>query len=226
MSRRGLLVLIADTAISGSFYESQRKLAERAGMSVRGVQKTLAKLCAEGALWARPRGFKRTTRYTLQRLDEVAEHGDFLPPGEASDRPVETNPSSPQAPAPPRFETNPSSYNEVILHEAKKPPPTPPLPIPAPEPGTITPTARRLHDFIVKGTGRPLPASWVFYPNLQQQVDQLNFQKLASALAGILERMGGYLPDPEEFFKTYDEKDEKKAVSASKRKTRRKRRAA
>ena len=43
-------------------------------------EKLLAKLCAEGALSARHRrGFKKTTMYTLQRLAEVAEHGDFLP---------------------------------------------------------------------------------------------------------------------------------------------------
>ena len=232
MSRRGLLVLIADTAITGTFYESQQKLAERAGMSARGVRKTLAKLCAEGALWARPRGFKRTTRYTLQRLDEVAKHGDFLP--------VETNPSSPQAPlernhstsqtpTPPpfernhstsqiAFERNHSSYKEDIKHEVK-PPLTPPLILPAPEPEKISPTARRLHDYIVQGTGRPLPASWVSYPELKQRVDPLNFQALASVLAATVERMGGYLPDPEDFFKTYAEK----AVSTSKRKTKRKR---
>ena len=61
-TRQAILLQIADTAISGQYYEPQAKLAERVGMSVRGVRKTLAKLCAEGALWARPRGFKRTTR--------------------------------------------------------------------------------------------------------------------------------------------------------------------
>ena len=133
MSRRGLLVLIAECSISGSFYESQQKLAERAGMSVRGIQKALAKLCDEGALWARPRGFKRTTRYTLMRLAEVAEHGDFLPPGAASDSPLETNPSSPQTTKSPpfetnssspqiAFETNPSSYKEDITTRRRTPP--------------------------------------------------------------------------------------------------------
>ena len=66
---------------------------------------------------------------------------------------------------------------------------------------------------------RPLPASWVSYPELKQRVDPLNFQALAAVLAATVERMGGYLPDPEDFFKTYAEK----AVSTSKRKTKRKR---
>ncbi len=78
-SRRGLLVQIADTAVSGQYWVTQAKLAERMGLTVRGLRMKLAKLCAEGALRARPRGFKQTTVYTLMRLDEVAEHGDFLP---------------------------------------------------------------------------------------------------------------------------------------------------
>ena len=78
-SRRGLLVQIADTAISGEYWVSQEKLAERMGLTVRGLRMKLVKLCAEGALRARPRGYKQTTIYTLMRLDEVAHHGDFLP---------------------------------------------------------------------------------------------------------------------------------------------------
>ena len=233
-TRQALLLQIADTAITGEYFESQKKLAERVGMSVRGVRKTLAKLCAEGALRAQPRGFKKTTRYTLMRLPEVAEHGHFLPPGEASARPVERNPSSPQTTKPPpfernpsspqiAFERNPSSSKEVISTGSKENPPlTPPFILPAPEPGTISPTARRLHDYIVQRTGRPLPAPWVSYPELQQQVDRVNFQALASVLARILERTGGRLEDPEKFFKTYEEQ---KAVSNRKRKNR-KRRAA
>ena len=122
-TRQALLLQIADTAITGEYFESQKKLAERVGMSVRGVRKTLAKLCAEGALRAQPRGFKKTTRYTLMRLPEVAEHGHFLPPGEASARPVERNPSSPQI----AFERNPSSSKEVISTGSKETPPLPPL---------------------------------------------------------------------------------------------------
>ena len=251
-TRQALLLQIADAAITGEYFESQKKLAGRVGLSVRSVARVLAKLCAEGALSARSRGFKRTTRYTLLRLAEVAEHGAFLPLGEASASPLETNPSSPQTTNPPpldmtptssqtpqpppsdmtpvssqqRFDMTPVSSKEVISTGSKeKPPLTPPFILPAQEPGTISPTARRLHDYIVKRTGRPLPESWMFYPNLQQQVDPLNFEKLASVLAGILERTGGRLEDPEEFFKTYAEQ---KAGSTSKRKTngRRKRRAA
>ena len=105
-TRQAILLQIADTAISGEYYEPQARLAERVGMSVRGVQKALAKLCAEGALRAHRRGFKKTTRYTLMRLDEVAKHGDFLP--------VETNPSSPQTTNPPPFETNPQFASDRI----------------------------------------------------------------------------------------------------------------
>ena len=229
-TRQAILLQIADTAISGQYYEPQAKLAERVGMSVRGIRKALAKLCAEGALRAQPRGFKRTTRYTLFRLAEVAEHGAFLPPGEASDSPLETNPSSPQTPQPPplernpsssqtpqppplernpsssqiAFERNPSSYKEDITTRSKEEPPlTPPFILPAPEPGTISPTALRLHEHIVKATGRPLPAEWVFYQKLKHDLDSLNFLEVGSTLAEILERSGGALPEPGEFFKTY-----------------------
>ena len=78
-SRRGLLVQIADTAISGEYWVSQAKLAERMGLTVRHLRRKLVKLCAEGVLQAHPRGYKQTTVYTLMRLDEVAQHGDFLP---------------------------------------------------------------------------------------------------------------------------------------------------
>ena len=198
-------------------------------MSIRGVQKVLAKLCAEGALTAQRRGFKRTTRYRLQRLAEVAEHGAFLPPGEAKARPVErnsstsqthqpppleTNPSSPQI----AFETNPSSYTKKLQEEEEERPPlTPPLIFQAPEPGTITPTARRLHEHFVEKTGRPLPGSWVRYPELKQELDR--FPDVRSVLEGMLNRTGGYLPEPEQFFKNY-------APSPIKRKRDRRRRRA
>ena len=223
-TRQAILLQIADTAISGQYYEPQARLAERVGMSVRGVQKALAKLCAEGALRAHRRGFKKTTRYTLMRLDEVAKHGDFLP--------VETNPSSPQTTNPPpfetnpsspriAFETNPSSYKEDIKHEEKKTPPTPPLKQePKNEPGTISPTARRLNDFIVKRTSRTLPASWQSYAHLTQQVEPLNFQALASVLAATAERMGGRLPEPQDFFESYDENQEPESTKPRKRKPR------
>ena len=238
MSRRGLLVLIAECSISGSFYESQERLAERAGIGSRGVRKLLAKLCDEGALRAQPRGFKRTTRYELLRLAEVAEHGDFLP--------VDTNHSSPQTPfernhssaqttnPPPfernhssgqiAFERNHSSYNAVIT-TCSKPPLTPPFiqsaPKPEPKPGTISPTARRLNDYLIRETMRPLPAPWQSYPELTQQVERLNFPRLASVLAATVERMSGYLPDPEDFFASYVE-----ATSKSKTNRKRKRRVA
>ena len=230
MSRRGLLVLIADTAISGSFYESQQKLAERAGISIWGVQKLLAKLCAEGALRAHRRGFKKTTRYTLLRLAEVAEHGAFLPPGEASSGPLDPYSSTAQTPHPPHLTRTTVRLKpkltrttvrpkEDILHEEKKTPPTPPLVIPAPKLGTISPTARRLHDYIVQRTSRPLPEAWVFYPTLKQELDRRDFLEVGSVLAGILDRSGGTLPKPGEFFKTYE-----KPKSNSKRKPNRNRR--
>ena len=104
LSRRSLLLLVADTAIQGRYWESQGKLAERMGLSVRGVQKILAKLCAEGALRAQHRGFMQTNIYTLMRLGEVAEHGDFLPPSDRnSSSPYSTNSSSPP------YSTNSSS---------------------------------------------------------------------------------------------------------------------
>ena len=78
-SRRGLLVQLADTAVTGEYWVSQEKLAERMGLTVRHLRRKLVKLCAEGALRARPRGYKKTTVYTLMRLGEVAHHGDFLP---------------------------------------------------------------------------------------------------------------------------------------------------
>ena len=235
MSRRGLLVLIAECSLSGSYYESQERLAERAGITSRGVRKLLVKLCAEGALSARSRGFKKTTRYTLQRLDEVAEHGGFLPPGEANAGPFETNHSSPQATLernhssgqtmkPPAFERNHSSgqtafernhssYKAVKAY-ALKPPLTPPSkPKPENEPGTISPTARRLNEYLSRKTGRTLPASWQSYQHLTKQVDRLNFPRLASVLAATIESMSGFLPEPEDFFASYDEK----AVSTRKR---------
>ena len=76
-TRQALLLQIADVAITGQYFESQQRLSERVGMSVRSVRRALAKLCAEGALRAQRRGFKKTTRYTLMRLPEVAEHGAF-----------------------------------------------------------------------------------------------------------------------------------------------------
>ena len=116
-----------------------------------------------------------------------------------------------------RFERTPVSSNEDIKHEEKKPPLTPPSIQSAPEPektpGPISPTARRLHDYLVERTGRPLPAPWQSYPELKQRVDPLNFQVLASVLAATVERMGGYLPEPEDFFASYEET----AVSTRKR---------
>ena len=221
MSRRGLLLLIAECSLSGSYYESQERLAERAGVSVRGVQKTLAKLCAEGALTAHRRGVKRTTRYILMRLDEVAKHGDFLTvetnhssPQTTKSPPLETNHSSPRN----AFETNHSSYNAVKTYAVN--PLYPPLkPEPENEPGTITPTARRLDQYLSRETGRPLPESWVSYPDLQQLVAPLHFPTLGACLMEMLEGSGGSLPNPEDFFENYDAK---KAAASTRERERKK----
>ena len=240
MSRRGLLVLIAECSLSGSFYESQERLAERAGISVSGVQKLLGKLCEEGALRAHRRGFKKTTRYTLERLAEVSEHGDFLPVDRnhsSSQTPFDPPHSTSQTTHPPPFDPphstgrnafDPphSTYKAVITTCSKeKPPLTPPLKQePKNEPGTITPTARRLHDYLVERTGRPLPAPWQSYQHLQQQVDRIDFQVLASTLAWKLERTGGSLPDPGDFFESYDEKQAAASIRERERKANRKHR--
>ena len=90
MSRRGLLVLIAQTAVYGQFWQNLEHLSERAGLHESSVRALLVKLCAEGALRGQARGYRRTTRYTLQRLDEVEQNGGkFLPaepPKEAQQR--------------------------------------------------------------------------------------------------------------------------------------------
>ena len=99
-SRRGLLLLIADTAITGEYWMSQEKLADQLGLTARGVRKKLAKLCSEGVLRAQHRGYRQTNIYTLMRLGEVAQHGDFLP---LSDR----NSSSSK-----RFDRNSSSTHD------------------------------------------------------------------------------------------------------------------
>ena len=214
MSRRGLLVLIADTAISGSFYQSQQKLAERAGVSVRGVRKALAKLCDERALWAHTRSYGKTTRYTLLRLAEVAEHGSFLPAGAAAP-PFERNSSTSQTAAPPpfernssspqsAFERNSSSSKEHTTKKEERTPPTPPLLIPQPKAGTMTPTAQSLDEHFVQKTGRPLPGAWVRYPELQQQLDRQDFLEVRSVLEELLNQTGGHLPDPGKFFKNYE----------------------
>ena len=111
------------------------------------------------------------------------------------------------------------SDKEVIsTGSIKKPPLSPPPTIQAPEPGTITTTARRLHDYLIRATKRPLPESWINYRNLDQQVEPLNFQALASVLAATIERMSGYLPEPEDFFTTYDGKAPTKKRKKRKRK--------
>ena len=63
-TRQALLLQIADAAVTGQYFESQKKLDERVGMSVRSVRRVLVKLVSEGVLSARSRGFKKTTRYT------------------------------------------------------------------------------------------------------------------------------------------------------------------
>ena len=64
MSRRGLLVLIADTAITGQFWQNLKHLESRSGLNKSSLRALLVKLCAEGALRGQARGYKRTTRYT------------------------------------------------------------------------------------------------------------------------------------------------------------------
>ena len=124
-SRRGLLVQIADTAITGAYWVSQEKLAERMGLTARHLRRKLVKLCDEGALRARPRGYKQTTIYTLMRLDEVAKHGDFLPlNGDAtSDR------TSTSSQVPPPFDRT-STSSQIGLTGPPRPlatgPPRPP----------------------------------------------------------------------------------------------------
>ena len=85
-TRQAILTQIAAIAVSGEYWEAQGKLAARVGMTVRGLQKALDKLCAEGALRAQRRGFKRTTVYYLLRLDEVEQNGGFLPAEETAQR--------------------------------------------------------------------------------------------------------------------------------------------
>ena len=44
----------------------------------------------------------------------------------------------------------------------------------------------------------------MFYPKLKHEIDRLNFLEVGGTLAKILERSGGALPEPGEFFKTYE----------------------
>ena len=100
MARRGLLALIADTAITGQFWQNLEKLSARAGISESGLRKLLVKLCAEGALKAQYRGYKRTTVYTLQRLAEVVQNGGaFLPAEEPAEPPKEAQQRFPRTSA-------------------------------------------------------------------------------------------------------------------------------
>ena len=92
-ARRGILSLIAQTAVTGQFWQSIKTLdpnrpglAERLGLHEASVRRLLVKLCAEGVLRGQARGYKRTTVYDLLRLDEVVEHGGFLPAEETAQR--------------------------------------------------------------------------------------------------------------------------------------------
>ena len=81
-TRQAILVQIANMAISGKYWETQEHLAAKVGLTVRGVQKALDEAVRRGSAIGRStRGYKRTTVYTLMRLDEVVEHGDFIPGG-------------------------------------------------------------------------------------------------------------------------------------------------
>ena len=124
-SRRCLLLLIADTAITGEYWMSQEKLAERLGLTARSARRKLVKLCAEGALRAHPRGFKQTTIYTLMRLGEVEKYGDFLPLEATRTALADRTSTSSQQPPPPfdrtstssRDRTSTSSQNGLTGHQ-------------------------------------------------------------------------------------------------------------
>ena len=302
-TRRAILVQIADTAISGKYWETQGKLAARVGLTVRGLQKALDKLCAEGALSRQTRGYKRTTCYTLLRLDEVAEHGDFLPaeevqkqfpltaardvernggssyiggtlesptPGETT---VETNGGSSyivrtlESPTPGEngLETNGGSSRNGLRRTGVRPKKrlkeeeevskpnglldatangAPRLPSASKNSSSsfslteeeedthaderpVSATARTLSDYVAGGTGRPLPGSWLTYPGLDRELNRRGFLEAGSVIAGILERTGGDLPEPEDFFERYRQyRQIHLAVSAHRRNGKGRRRAA
>ena len=79
-SRRGLLLLIADTAIHRRVLGVSSEAGRAAGAERSSQSKRYWRSCAPRELLrAQHRGFKQTNIYTLMRLGEVAQHGDFLP---------------------------------------------------------------------------------------------------------------------------------------------------
>ena len=227
-SRRGLLVQIADTAISGEYWVSQAKLAERMGLTVRAVRRALAKLVAEGVLRPHRRGFKRTTIYTLMRLGEVAQHGDFLPLH--TERNVSCNAAvsernSTPSQSPPPFERNstpsrernstpsqnglrgtPRPPKEATLKEAKdkeesSPPRRSDSAAPSSRDAALVPaseTAWRL----LGAMGGQLPESWLNHQGLKRLIGKRDFEQVRAVIVGI---GSNKLPAPAPFFEAYNQ---------------------
>ena len=90
----------------------------------------------------------------------------------------------------------------------------------------ISPAAVELSGYLTRGTGRPLPGSWLYYSGLRREVDRRNFLEVGSVLVGILERTGGGLPEPEAFFRSYGQYRQVHLAISSHRRNGRRRRAA
>ena len=145
----------------------------------------------------------KTTLYALQRLAEVAEHGDkFL----SEETTVHRNGgsgaegtkrlgrykvrTSNEVLAPGGAMTDSPSFSSTEKDNY-------------PDERPISPEAVELSDYLAGGTGRPLPGSWLTYPGLKRQMGRRDFVEVGSVLADILRQTGGALPEPEAFFGTY-----------------------
>ena len=63
-----------------------------------------------------------------------------------------------------------------------------------------------LSDYVIGWARRPLPGNWLNYPDLDRELKRKGrrgFLEVGGILAGVLERTGGYLPKPEDFFGEY-----------------------
>ena len=80
---------------------------------------------------------------------------------------------------------------------------TTPQPEPDPDERPRTPAAQELHNYLVGGTGRPLPGSWLRFPGLERQMDRLGFIEVGSVLSELARQTGGHLPEPEKFFRQF-----------------------